>query len=1069
MKTIKRLVLLWIFLLPFTLISAQTTVTGIVTDATGDPLLGATVVVKGTQTTTITDIDGNYTIRVNDIQNDVLIFSYIGMETETLPVKGKQKVDLVMKDDDDVQLNEVVVIGYGTAKKKDLTGSVASIHSDELEKIPVSTIGEALTGRLAGVQVVTTDGAPDAEIKINVRGSNSITQSSEPLYIVDGFPVSSIADLTPSNVASVDVLKDASATAIYGSRGSNGVIIITTKSAKDGKMTLNVNAYMGFRNMTHAPKVMGAYEYVRWQYDYAMYRNNSVASVYEPYFGTFEDMDVWKDVAYNDWKKIALGRTAETQNYNANLSGSSGKLRYTVNAAYESTQGILIGSDYRRTNLSLKLNHQTSNKVTLDFQARFFDTEVSGSGTNESSGGRNSDPRMKTIMQYYPVPLKIIAQDDDIDDEDTYNNTSGLYTPTQYIADNDRKQYRKGFNMQGGFTWNILPALKFRTNLGANYTWFEDQRFYGMTTYYSRMNALVKNKPAIGMTNMTASSIINSNTLDYDFKKFMPRQHKLTLLLGEETLMSDGRSQSAGVDGLPESFSFADCVKYASQGTPASFNNVYNTPDRLLSFFTRANYSIYNKYLLTATFRADGSSKFAGNNQWGYFPSIAAGWRISEEKFLNKQNWLYNLKLRLSYGLSGNNNIPAGQTMTEMMSSANTTILPFTSSIWTAGSTLINPKLKWETTTTRNVGLDYGFFKGRLSGTVDVYLNTTDDLLIRFPITGDGYSSEYRNLGSTENRGVEFSITANAIKKKDFKLDFSFNISMNKNKVTDLGNLDNIQAYSGWASTEVDYDFIVRKGEPLGQIWGYVSDGRYAASEFIREGNAWVRANEDVVDNSVLTGYAWGPGALKLKDLNGDHKITADSDRKILGNTLPKATGGFSVNAQYKGFDLNANFSYSYGNKVLNVNNAFLSTTGKYRYLNLLTDFDSNHRWKGIDDNGRLITDTQVLEEINQNTTMWSPLTGNARFVSSYIVEDGSYLRLGTLTVGYTLPEKLTRKHSIRSLRFYATGTNLFCLTNYSGFDPEVNSRGGNPLTPGVDYSSYPKTQGVIFGLNLNF
>jgi TonB-linked SusC/RagA family outer membrane protein len=743
-------------------------------------------------------------------------------------------------------------------------------------------------------------------------------------------------------------------------------------------------------------------------------------------------------------------------------------LRYTVNAAHEATQGILIGSDYRRTNLSLKMNHQASGKLSVDFQARYFDMAIAGSGTNEQSGGRSSDPRMKYIMQYSPIPLKNIAQGDEIDDEDLYSN-SGLFTPTQYIADNDRRQYRKGFNMQGGLNWTIIAGLRFRTNIGANYTWYEDHRFFGMTTYYSRMNALVKDQPAIGITNTDQRSIVNTNTLNYDFKKHLPRQHHLTLLLGEETLAADSRMLTSSVDGLPESFDAEKSFKFSSQGTPVAFNNFYATPDKLLSFFARANYSLHGKYLLTATFRADGSSKFSSNNRWGYFPSIAGGWRISEEKFMAAHNWLYNLKLRMSYGLSGNNNIPAGQTVMQLQST-NTSILPNATSYWYAGTDMTNPALKWETTTTRNIGLDYGFFKGRLTGAVDLYLNTTDDLLIHFPIKGTGYTYQYRNLGSTENRGMEFSVTAVALEKKDFKVEFSFNVSMNKNKVTDLGGLDNIQAYAGWASTEIDYDFIVRKGEPLGQIYGYVADGRYAASEFVRNANTWVLADPDnMVDNSTLTGYGWGPGAIKLKDLNNDHVIDKDNDRQVLGNTLPKATGGFSMNAQYRNFDLNANFNYSYGNKVLNVNNAFYSTTGKYRYLNLLAGLDSDHRWKGFDEQGNLITDTQVLDNINESTTMWSPMTGNARFVSSYIVEDGSYLRLSTLTLGYTLPKRLMLRYNVRSLRFYVTATNLFCLTRYTGFDPEVDSRHSNPLTPGVDYSSYPKTRGIIVGLNLNF
>lgn len=348
-----------------------------------------------------------------------------------------------------------------------------------------------------------------------------------------------------------------------------------------------------------------------------------------------------------------------------------------------------------------------------------------------------------------------------------------------------------------------------------------------------------------------------------------------------------------------------------------------------------------------------------------------------------------------------------------------------------------------------------------------MYYNTTDDLLIRFPVSGSGYKEQYRNLGSTRNKGIEFSLNAIALDNKDFGLDFSFNISMNKNKVTDLGGLESITAYSAWASTEIDYDFIVRKGEPLGQIYGYEADGRYAASDFTWTGSTW-KPNEGVVDNSYLAGTGWGPGAVKLKDLDESGTIEAAKDRKVLGSTLPKAIGGFSINGRYKGFDLNANFNYSYGNKVVNVNKGLYSGTGKYRFLNMLTNMDSSNRWKSIDDQGNRITDTALLDQINATTNMWSPATGY-RFVSSWMVEDGSFLRLSTLTLGYTLPEKLTQKININTLRFYVTGTNLFCLTDYTGFDPEVDTRRTTPLTPGVDYSSYPKTRGFIVGFNLNF
>lgn len=1043
-------------------ISAQH-VTGVVLDDIGAPLPGVTIMVQGTQNGTVTSGDGSFNMKVSNTKKDVLVFSFIGMKTQEVPVEGKSRINVIMQANT-IMMDEHVVIGYGTTKRRDLTGSVASVNAETLEKIPTGNIAGALTGRLTGVQVTTTDGAPDAEIKINVRGGTSITQDNSPLYIVDGFPVSSISDLSPSNIASIDVLKDASSTAIYGSRGSNGVIIITTKSPQTGKFNIQYNGYYGQSKAVKGIQVLKPYEYALWQYEQAVYRK-SVSSMYEPYFGTFDDIELYQNARGNDWKSIVLGQTGHVMNHNIVLSGSSDNLRYSANIAHQYDKGVMIGSDYRRTNFSLKLNHKITKKISIDMQSRYYDMQISGSGMNEQSGGRSSDPRMKYVMQYSPIPLKNISLDDDFNEEDFYNN-SGLFTPTQYIADNERFQFRKGLNIQGGINWEMFENLKFKTSFSSDNQWLEDQRFFGTTTYYSRRTSSIQGKPAIGIINRTMNKIINSNTLEYNFKKQLPGQHQLTLLLGQEMIMENEKILTLNVDGLPESFDAEKAFKFTSQGTPVGTDNFHATPDHLLSFFGRANYSLLNgKYLFTTTLRADGSSKFMGSNRWGYFPSVAAGWRLSEENFLNGIEWLQNLKFRISYGLAGNNNIPTGQTRTELTSS-NTSMLPFTTSYWSTGSIMTNEELKWETTTTRNVGLDFGFLNGRINGNIDAYFNTTDDLLIRFPIKGAGYAYQYRNIGSTQNKGIEFLLNAIAFDRPNFGLDLSFNISINKNKVTSLGGLDQITAYSSWASTEIDYDYIVQVGQPLGQIYGYVNDGRYAATDFTLQGDTWI-ANEGVIDNSYLAGVGWGPGAVKLKDLDENGKIEATGDRKVLGSTLPLALGGFSINTRFYGFDINANFNYTYGNKILNVDKALYTSTGKYRYLNLLTSMDSEHRWRSIDEQGNRITDVNSLTEINQNTTMWSPATGY-RFVSSWMVEDGSFVRFSNLTIGYTLNKSLTKKLNIKSLRLYLTGTNIFCLTKYSGSDPEVDTRRATPLTPGVDYSAYPKTRGLIVGINLN-
>lgn len=1041
-------------------------VTGIVTDEQAEPLLGVTVTIKGKNTGTTTGRRGDYILPGVDARKDTLLFTYVGMKTCEIPIAGRTAIDVQMEPLQ-TAINEIVVIGYSSVRRADLTGSVASVSADDIVRTPVNNVAEAITGKLAGVQVVTTDGAPDAEVSMYVRGRNSITQSSAPLYIVDGFPVSSISDIAPSDIQSIDVLKDASSTAIYGSRGANGVIMITTKSAQNTGIKVSFNAYAGLKYVAPMPEMLDSYEYALWQYEQAVYRN-SVSSMYEPYFGVFDDMHLYKDFKGNDWKKIVFGRSAVMQNYNVAISGKGDKSTYSASYTRQSDDAVMITSDFVRDNFTFKFQHKPSRKITLDFQTRFSDQRITGSGANEQSGGRSSDPRMRYVMQYSPIPLNGLSASG-FDDEEFYRN-SGLFTPTEYIRDNDRIQKRRTLTLSGGFTWTLARNFTFRSNVNYEFNWNENQRFFGITTYYARMTSTVKDHPAIELTNTDTRRLSNYNTLTYDFKGILPEKHRLNILVGQELSIANSRTLTTDIDGFPTTFTSREAFRFTTEGTAVSTNNFYATPDKLLSFFTRWNYTFDDRYLLTATLRADGSSKFQQSSPWGVFPSAAVAWRISEERFMKGAgDWLSSLKLRASIGMAGNDNIPGGQTVAEYTSDSSQ-ILPFDTSVsyWSQGNYMTNPDLVWETTVSRNVGLDFGFFDNRLNGSLDLYMNTTHDQLILFPIKGTGYTHQYRNMGSTQNKGIELLLNAVLVDKKDYGLQFSFNIAINRNKVLDLGGLDRIEAYSSWASTQIDYDFVVLPGESLGQIWGYVVDGRYPASDFTWSGSSWV-ANEGVLDNSHFTGNGWGPGAIRFRDLGGDpNTISAGDDRTLLGCTLPKATGGFSLSGYVKGFDFNANFTYTLGNKVLNVNKAEYTSTAGYRYQNLLTEMDSSHRWRSIDDNGQRITDPVLLDEINRTTTMWSPLT-SYRFVSSYIVEDGSFLRLNSATIGYSLPTTLLNKLRLSQLRVYVTGTNLFCWTGYSGFDPEVDTRRSTPLTPGVDYSPYPRSRGFIVGLNLTF
>ncbi|MBO5616032.1 MAG: SusC/RagA family TonB-linked outer membrane protein, partial [Prevotella sp.] len=494
-----------------------------------------------------------------------------------------------------------------------------------------------------------------------------------------------------------------------------------------------------------------------------------------------------------------------------------------------------------------------------------------------------------------------------------------------------------------------------------------------------------------------------------------------------------------------------------------------------LSFFARVNYNFKDRYLVSATLRADGSSKFSDGHRWGYFPSAAVAWRISDEPFMEKtRSWLDDLKFRISYGTAGNNNIPTGQNSRIWTPGSGTSLqwISGQSSYWTTGTHMANPDLTWETTITRNIGLDFTLFGGKLNGSAEYYWNTTKDLLIEFPVSGSGYNYQYQNLGETQNSGFEFSFTYHIVNKKDWGIDFTGNIGFNKNKVKSLGSLTTYNASSGWASTQIQNDYRVVVGEPVGQIYGYRNAGRYEVSDFdiaaSKAAGTWVLKEGVPSDGSIIGTKYLRPGALKLQDINEDGVIN-DKDQTVIGNTNPKANGGFAINARAYGFDFAANFTYSIGNDVYNANKIEYTSSYQYKYRNMITEMASGKRWNNIAADGTLLdwNNADALNELNKTTTMWSPFTSYV--LTDWAVENGSFLRLSTLTLGYTLPATLTKKAYINSLRFYFTCYNVFCLTGYSGFDPEVSTRNKTALTPGVDYSAYPKSRQFVFGLNLNF
>lgn len=1042
-------------------------VKGIVKDANGEAIVGVSVIVDGTTIGTTTGIDGDYSIDVPDASKDALQFSAIGMKTVVVPVNNRTTIDVVLEDDFTL-LEETVVVGYATVKRRDLIGSVSSVSNEKITAQPVTTVSQALSGKMAGVSVITTEGDPDADIKIRVRGGGSITQDNSPLYIVDGFPCESINDIASSEIQSIDVLKDAFSTAIYGSRGANGVVIVTTKSGEKGrKVAVSYNMYYGFKRIANKEAIvpMNSENFVKFQYELASIRDN-VSDNYEPYFGSFADIDLYSGLQTNDWIDQVFGRTGTTFNHDFTVSGGGENYNWSLGYAHINDQAIMIGSNYQRNNLSMKAQYKPHKKLTFDVNLRYSKTDVRGSGANSmnDTGTTSGNGRLKHAVSYTPIPIKSAIQG--TDEEADYGDNA---PPLLSVSDNDTKRERTAWNANGAFTWEIIDNLKFKIEGGLEDYRQIDNRFYGLTTYYVNNSATYKNMPATQYKDYSRNKIRNTNTLYYDFAKvFNNDNHSLNILLGQETTITKSNTVTNMVENLPDFFGADMAWNFMSSGTSVSANNYYNPNDNLLSFFGRVNYEYGHRYSVSATVRGDGSSKFSEANRWGIFPSAAASWRISSEPWMEgAQNWMNDLKLRYSFGSAGNNNIPSGQISKEYSASATTWISQGTT-FWTAGKIMNNPDLKWETTYTHNIGLDFSLLKGKINGSVEVYQNDTKDLLINFPISGSGYESQYRNLGSTRNRGIEVTMNLPIIQRNNFDLTISANWSWNKNRVTNLGGLDQIVAESYWASTEIGPDYLVKVGRPIGDLWGYVADGRYEVSDFSYIDGEWVLNDGGVSDANIIGADYFRPGALKIKDINGDGVISAD-DKTILGNTTPKYQGGFSLSGYVYGVDFAANFTYMGGHKVYNANKVEFTSSRKFYNRNLLNTMDVDNRWTNIDwATGEIIEDPDALAALNANTTMWSPCIGNAVF-SSYAVEDASFIRFQSATVGYTFPEKLMKKIFIRKLRLYATGTNLFCWTKYSGYDPEVDTRRSTPLTPGVDYSAYPKSIGVVFGLNITF
>ncbi len=1097
-------------------------VTGQVTDLNGEPIIGANVVVKGTTAGTVTDFDGNYSLDVPE--NAMLVFSYLGMATQELPVTGNT-LSVVLKEDNQV-LEEVVVTGYGTTKKRDLVTAVASVNADQLKDVPVASASQALEGKLAGVSVTSTEGGPDADVKIRVRGGTSLTQSSDPLYIVDGFQVSSISDIAPGDIQSMDVLKDAAATAIYGAQGANGVIIITTKDADnnaDDKMQLHFDytGYMGWKQMAKKYDMLDIDDFVLMQYEYAHYRaKGKTADIpsnfneyFDPQYAKTKDkdqvmtipaiQDYWHTQKITDWQEETFGHHGLTSNHNFTLSGGNKLANFSLSYARIDDEGIMYGSDYDRNNLSFKAKFKPIKNLTISFTARYSNTQVLGSGTNTAQdAGSKTESRVRNAIAYSPVEL---FAKDNVAGLDDYESFGSLYDPITTINHNYRKKTDNKYTLQGYLSYKFAKWFTFKTELGYEGRDVSQDRYYGPTTYYSRAGDGFTYAGGAGYGHIVAtdektSHFKNTNTLE--FKKTWGQEHDLGILIGQELQIMKGELRTNNGYGYDASLKGEEVFNYIGMAKAYTAKNYVNPTDNMLSFFARANYVLFSRYYLTATFRADASTRFAKGNQWGYFPSAAIAWRIIDEEWMEPaQDVMSNFKLRFSYGSVGNNNVDLGYLRSEYLATSAAYSGLFDTKLTDGGSDVIaaNNKLKWETTITRDLGLDFGFWNERLSGTLDLYWNNTKDLILKYALGGiGGYNYQYRNIGSTDNKGLEFSVNGvildNKSKSLNYGLSVNANISYNVNRVVDLGGMDEYLVSSACFSSNyanTDYEFKLTPGSKVGDIWGYQTAGWYTPADFVSynpANNRWYGADGKAI--STVFGEA-RPGTVKIVDQNGDGVID-DNDRVVLGNTQPDIQGGFGVNFHMGGdkwgrVDLSAQFSYRYGNEVLNLSALDYGTIfDKSKLRNNTSNVAYGKRYSLFTKDGVFIPSgyigasgkvegddyavmTAALAAANSGAVTANPISDNIALTDKY-VEDGSFLRLSSLTIGYSLPDRWLKKAYIKTCRIFFTGSNLFCATKYTGADPEVDTRSKiNPLATGVDFSAFPKSRAFNFGLNLSF
>lgn len=1057
MKSMRKILLITVCLLTTLSIYAQSiTITGKVVDNEGLEIIGANISIKGNPGVgTITNIDGQYTLKVKNASRDVLIISYVGMKTQEVPIKGQKQVNITLQLDNQ-ELDEVVVTGYGGTRRGDLTGSVVSVKNEVLMQTPTSNVAQALAGRVAGVQVTQSEGEPGSSISIRVRGGISITQSNEPLYVIDGFPSEDgMNNLDPAEVETIDILKDASSTAIYGARGANGVVVITTKKGgKDGSATqVSFDSYIGIKKIARKLPVLSTREFVLLDYERSLaLKGDAGVKSFQSRYGSFLEIDEnYANREGIDWQDETLGRVTTSQNYRIGLTGGSKELKYNFSYSYFKELGAMVFSGSDKHNVSLNVTHDSSKRFQANARFTYTQSNVYGMGTSGESIRFN---KMEHIIQYRPTmgihgnDSELLINEDPLLEDDQSNP---MQSPLISASEEVKKKLQRSLQVSGGFTLKFTNRLNFRNTTGMRYQNTRLDTFYGA-------NSIIGKRSSIngGIQYNENGGFQTSNVLTYDYRT---KKQKLNVMLGQEWVSNWSQYVASFAKDFPNNDMGLNDMNL---GTPSNIQSGVNDDDKLISFFGRANYNFNEKYLLTATVRADGSSKFSDNNKWGFFPSLSAAWRMGEETFIKNLNLFSDLKLRVGYGMAGNNRV-ASYSSLDLLGSA-TYPSGDTQTPGYAPTAIPSKDLKWESNKTLNIGIDMGFLGQRLTITPEFYINNSTNLLLNSRVpSSSGFTNMLRNIGQTRNVGVDLTIGSTNVQKRHFTWTTQFNISHNQNKIEALSGEQFFLEEASFGYKQKTHKIEV--GKSIGQFYGYRTIGLYQVEDFNYDASTKAYTLKEGIPYMGDRGGIQ-PGMWKFANTNNDDVID-ESDKTVIGNALPRFYGGLNNTFSYKQWDMSIFFSFSYGGEVLNATKLTNTQTGKTNY-NVLDHANSSKRWMTIDARGQTVTDPAQLAALNAGKTVASlyDMEQGDTYIHSWAIEDASFLRLSNLSIGYSFPKLMLRKVGIQNLRLYATGNNLFVWTPYTGFDPEVSTK-GNSLTPGVDFGAYPRSRSFTFGLNI--